>query len=93
MTTAGGKKILFVNIVSELMSITGNLLTNFALLLAPVTMVFLVSTFQPGIVLILTILGTKFLPHIIKENISRRALIPKIIAIGIMILGSVFLFI
>ncbi|MFA6354905.1 MAG: DMT family transporter [Candidatus Paceibacterota bacterium] len=93
MGSFGGKKILFVNIISELMSITGNLMTNFALLLAPVTMVFLVSTFQPGIVLILTILGTRFLPHIIKENISQRALIPKIIAIAIMILGSVFLFI
>jgi len=93
MNRTGGKKIFLINIVSEFMSITGNLMTNFALLLAPITMVFLVSSFQPAIVLILTIIGTKFLPHIIKENISRRALIPKIIAICIMILGSVFLFI
>jgi bacterial/archaeal transporter family protein len=93
MHKTGGKKIFLVNVVSELMSITGNLMTNFALLLAPVTMVFLVSSFQPAIVLILTILGTKFLPHIIKENISRQVLIPKVIAIGIMIIGSVFLFV
>lgn len=93
MNRTGGKKIFLINSISELMSVTGNLMTNFALLLAPVTMVYLVSTFQPAMVLALTILGTKFLPHIVKENISRRALIPKIIAIGIMILGSVFLFI
>ncbi len=91
MNKTGGRKIFLINTVSELMSVAGNLLTNFALLLAPVTMVYLVSTFQPAIVLVLTILGTKFMPHIIKENISRKALIPKMIAIIIMILGSVFL--
>jgi drug/metabolite transporter (DMT)-like permease len=93
MRKIGGIKILSINIISEFMSVIGNLMTNFALLLAPVTMVYLVSSFQPAIVLILTIVGTKFLPHIIKENISRRVLIPKIISIVIMIVGSFFLFI
>ena len=93
MRKIGGIKILSVNIISELMSIVGNLMTNFALLLAPVTMVYLVSSFQPAIVLILTILGTKFLPHIITENISKKVLIPKILAIVVMIIGSFFLFI
>jgi drug/metabolite transporter (DMT)-like permease len=93
MRKIGGIKILSVNIISELMSIVGNLMTNFALLLAPVTMVYLVSSFQPAIVLIFTILGTKFLPHIITENISKKVLIPKILAIVVMIIGSFFLFI
>lgn len=93
MNKVGGHKIIFVNIISEIMSIFGNLLTNFALLLAPVTMVFLVSSFQPAIVLILTVLGTKFFPHIIKENISRKVLVTKIIAITLIVLGSATLFI
>ncbi len=93
MNKTGGRKIFIVNIVSELMSISGNLLTNFAILLAPITMVYLVSSFQPAIVLFLSIIGTKFFPQIIKENISKRVLIPKIIAICIMIVGSVLLFI
>ena len=92
MNKMGGRKIFFVNIVSELMSISGNLLTNFALLLAPVMMVFLVGSFQPAIVLFLTLLATKFFPHIAKENLTRRVLAPKIIAIAIMVLGSVILF-
>ncbi len=92
MHRTGGKKIFFVNIISEFMTVVGNLLTNFALLLAPVTMVYLVSSFQPAIVLGLTIIGTKFFPHIVKENISKKALFPKIIAIIIMIFGSVLLF-
>lgn len=93
MNNTGGRKIFFVNTASELATISGNLLTNFALLLAPVTMVYLVGSFQPAIVLGLTLLGTKFFPHIIKENITKKILIPKIIAIGILIVGSVFLFI
>lgn len=93
MNKKGGKKIFLVNIFSEIMSVSGNLLTNFALLLAPISMVFLVGTFQPAIVLILAFLGTKFLPHIIKENISRKVMIPKIFSIIIMIIGSIFLFI
>ncbi|KKQ03305.1 MAG: hypothetical protein US18_C0010G0011 [Parcubacteria group bacterium GW2011_GWB1_36_5] len=92
MNRTGGRKIFLVNVVSELMSISGNLLTNFALLLAPVTMVFLVSSFQPAIVLILTILGTKFFPNIAKENLTKHILLPKIIAIVIMVFGSVILF-
>jgi len=93
MNRTGGRKIFFVNIASELMTIFGNLLTNFALLLAPVAMVYLVGSFQPAIVLILTIIGTKFCPHIIKENISHKILIQKIISIIVMIIGSIFLFV
>lgn len=92
MNQIGGRKIFIVNIISELMTISGNLLTNFALLLAPVTMVYLVGSFQPAIVLILTIFGTKFFPHIIKEDISFKILLPRIVAIILMIIGSVVLF-
>jgi drug/metabolite transporter (DMT)-like permease len=92
MNRTGGHIIFLVNTVSEFMSVLGNLLSNFALLLAPVAMVFLVGTFQPAFVLILSIFGTKFLPHIIKEDLSRHILIQKIIAIILMILGSAVLF-
>ena len=92
MNRTGGRKIFLVNLVSETMTISGNLLTNFALLLAPVTMVYLVGSFQPGIVLFLTLLGTKFFPHIVKEDLSRNVLIPKIIAIILMTVGSIVLF-
>lgn len=93
MNKTGGRKIFFVNIVSELMSVSGNLLTNFAILLAPITMVYLVGTFQPAIVLILSVIGTRFFPNIIKENISKYTLIHKIIAICVITAGSILLFI
>ncbi len=93
MNREGGRKIFLVNVVSEFATIFGNMLTNFALLLAPVTMVYLVGSFQPAIVLFFTLISTKFFPHIVKENLTRTILIPKIIAIVIMTLGSLFLFI
>ena len=92
MLKRGGKKIFAVNMMIETLTITGNMLNNFALLLAPLGMVYLMQAFQPAIVLCMALIGTKFFPTIIKEDTSKRVLIPKIIAITIMIIGSVMLF-
>lgn len=92
MNKQGGEKIFTLNAVSEILTIIGNLLTNYAILLAPVAMVYLVGSFQPAIVLFLTIFATKFFPTIIKEDLKRKVLLPKIIAIIVMIIGSAILF-
>jgi hypothetical protein len=55
-------------------------------------MVYLVGSFQPAVVLLLAIIGTKFFPHIIKENLNKNVLLPKVVAVIIMILGSAILF-
>jgi len=93
MNKKGGVKIFLVNITSELMSISGNLLTNFALLLAPVALVFLVGAFQPAFVLLFSVVGTYLFPHIVKEDMTWEVIYPKIVAIIIMIIGSAILFI
>lgn len=93
MNQQGGIRIFILNAGSEIFTIIGNLLTNYAIILAPVAMVYLVSSFQPAIVLFLTIFTTKFFPNIATEDLKMRILLPKIIAIVIMILGSVILFI
>ncbi len=92
MNQKGGKKIFLLSIVIELLTIGGNLLNNFAVLLAPLAMVYLVGSFQPAIVFLLMLFMTKFFPGIAKENMSRKVVIPKIIAMGVMILGSAILF-
>ncbi|MBP9715159.1 MAG: DMT family transporter [Candidatus Pacebacteria bacterium] len=92
MNRKGGAKIFLVNIFSEFMSVAGNLLTNFALLLAPVALVYVVGSFQPAILLILTILGTYFFPKIVKEDMGWQVLYPKIVALVIMAIGSAILF-
>jgi len=93
MNRQGGKKILALNTTSEIFTIIGNLLTNYAILLAPVALVYLVSSFQPAIVLFLTLFTTKFFPNIAKEDLKWNILLPKIFAIAIMIIGSIMLFI
>jgi len=92
MNNHGGFRIFGLNTASEVLFITGNLLTNYAILLAPVTMVYLVGSFQPAIVLILTVIATKFFPGVAHEDMSKKILIPKIISIFIIIFGSFVLF-
>lgn len=89
----GGKFILSVNIISEITTITGNLLTNYALLIAPVALVYMVGSFQPAVVLLLTFLSTKFWPKIVSEDFSYKVVVPKTIAIILMFIGSIVLFI
>ncbi len=89
MLKKGGIKILSINFASEVLSIIGNLLSAYAVLLAPIFLVYLFESLQPGILLILTLICTKFFPKIIKEDLSQRVLIPKIIAIVIVIIGSI----
>jgi drug/metabolite transporter (DMT)-like permease len=93
MLSHGGKRILTINGTSETATIVGNLLTNYALLLAPVTLVYLVGTFQPVVVLVYALIASRFAPSIIKEDMSFRILAPKLASIAVMISGSVLLFI
>ncbi len=87
-----GKLIFSLNVGSEMTTIAGNLLTNYALLIAPVALVYMVGSFQPVVVLILTFFSTKFWPKIINENFSRKIIIPKVIAIIVMLFGCAILF-
>lgn len=92
MNQQGGIKIFSLNALSETLTIVGNLLMFYAILLAPVTLVYLVGSFQPAIVLFITLVATKYFPNIAEENLNHAVLLPKIIAIFIMIIGSVVLF-
>lgn len=92
MNREGGKNIFILNASSEILTIIGNLLTNYAILLAPITMVYLVGSFQPAIVLFMTLFATKFFPDIAKEDMNSRVLWPKIVAVCIMVAGSIVLF-
>lgn len=91
MNKKGGASIFALNSLSETLTIIGNLLVNYAILLAPVTLVYLVGSFQPAIVLFMTLIATKFFPNIAQENLTPKVIIPKIVAIIIMIIGSKFL--
>ncbi len=87
-----GSFIFSVNVMSEVTTIVGNLLTNFAILIAPVALVYMVGSFQPVVVLLLTFLSTKFSPNIVREDFSKKVIVPKVVAITVMVIGSIILF-
>ncbi|MDO8668935.1 MAG: EamA family transporter [Candidatus Buchananbacteria bacterium] len=84
--------VLSLNIFSELMNIVAKLLAGFASLLAPLALVWVVNGFQPVIVLIYGIILTLFIPKWGKENLDRKFLTQKIVAILITFLGAYILF-
>lgn len=86
-------KVLSINLISELLNIGAKLAANFASLLAPLVLVWVVNGLQPLIVFIYGIILTLFFPTLGKENISKRVIIQKLFAMVIMLFGIYLLFI
>jgi drug/metabolite transporter (DMT)-like permease len=85
-------KVLSINLVSELLNIGAKLAANFASLLAPLVLVWVVNGLQPLIVFIYGVILTVFLPALGKEDISRRTVVQKLSAMGVMLVGIYLLF-
>jgi len=79
--------VLGLNSISELLNIVAKLLANFASLLAPLALVWVVNGFQPLIVFIYGIIITIFLPQLGKEALTKKIVFQKLIAIGIIFIG------
>jgi drug/metabolite transporter (DMT)-like permease len=86
------KPIIGLNLLNEAITIAGNWVTTFSSLLIPVALVSLIAGYQPLFVFIIGILLTLFIPKIAAEDISRQALVQKILAIAIVIYGTYLLF-
>ena len=84
--------IIGLNIGSETLTVIGNWLSTFASLLAPLTLVALVSSYQPVFVFIMGIIATILLPHLVTEKISKGALLHKGLAIVIVVFGTYLLY-
>ncbi|MDD5050237.1 MAG: EamA family transporter [Candidatus Pacebacteria bacterium] len=83
--------VLGLNFLNGLIILMGDVALNFAILLAPVSLVLAVSGFQPLFVFIFGILLTFFYPAFGKESFERKVLAQKIAGIAIIILGSVLI--
>jgi uncharacterized membrane protein len=80
-----------LNIVSEILTITGNIATNYALLLAPVALVLVVAGIQSFIVLIVGALASVIIPNLVQEKIEPRHLIHKLAACAVLGIGVVMI--
>jgi drug/metabolite transporter (DMT)-like permease len=92
MISAPSLKIMSLNIMSELLYIIGGVANNFALLIAPVALVFVVNSYQPLFVFIFGVLFTMFFPKFVSEKISQKHFLHKLISIIIILIGSFLLY-
>ena len=80
--------VLGLNGVNEIVNIIAKVAFNLASLLTPVTLVWIVNGLQPFFVFIYGVILTLLFPHISQENISKKVLGHKLIAIVVMFVGT-----
>jgi uncharacterized membrane protein len=91
-TQNNGSKFVSLNLFNELLQNISVTTFSFALLLAPIALVMLVDSYQPVFVLVIGIVMTKYFPKIVKEKISPKHLFHKVVAISIIVIGSIFVY-
>jgi hypothetical protein len=85
------KAVLAASSLNEIIFISADGVTAYATLLAPIALVMVVNGFQPIFVFIIGIILTLFFPKLGRESMSRNDLVQKILAIGIIAVGTVLL--
>lgn len=85
------KKILSLNVLNEILYITGSVVFSFAYLLAPISLVLLTNSFQPIFVLVIGVFLTIFFPSIAVEKIQVKNMMQKVLAICITGIGTYLL--
>lgn len=80
-------RVLEVNMINELINVAAKAIMNFATLLAPLALVWIINGAQPLFVIIIGIIITIFFPHLGKEDILKKHLIQKIAGVCVIFLG------
>ncbi len=88
-TKRHGKRVIGVIGLSETMATAAMLIFTLAVSLGPVTLVNSVGALQPLFVLGIAVIFSRFFPHLLKEEIDRHTVALKVVAICLMILGTV----
>ncbi len=83
--------VLSLNGLNEIANIIAKLAFNFASLLTPITVTWIVDGFQPFFVFTYGVFLTLLFPRVVKEDIGRKSLSQKILAILVMFIGTYFL--
>jgi drug/metabolite transporter (DMT)-like permease len=82
------KRMLAMGFASELFTMLGSLAFFKALTYGQVSLVAALTSLQPTFVLLFAILLSALVPHILKEDIGRKTLIFKAIAVALIIAGA-----
>lgn len=83
---------LSLNAISESITLWGDIMFAYALLLAPVALIQTTESFQPVFVFFIGLAATLIAPKLLQEDFSRAAVIQKVIGIGLVVAGSIYLY-
>jgi uncharacterized membrane protein len=85
--SAGAWAVLNIN---EVVYFLGRLCTFYAISLGPVSLVTVLNGFHPVFVLVFGFVLSVWFPHIVKEDIAKKTIVSKSVAMVLMILGLWF---
>lgn len=85
------KEIIGLNTINETLNITATIIFTFATLLAPLAIVWVINGFQPVFVFLIGVLLTLFFPHLIKEDITKKIILQRVLFIILMGIGTYLL--
>ncbi|MEI6058798.1 MAG: hypothetical protein WCP89_03435, partial [archaeon] len=85
------RSILLLNSTNEVIMITADLTFSYATLLAPIALVMALNSFQPMFVFLFGVILTLFFPKFARESHHGWVLVQKIVAIVLMIAGSILI--
>jgi len=83
--------VLGLNLLNETLYMLGTVTYGFAAMLAPVALVLLTETFQSVFVFLIAIVLVKFWHNVATEDVERRHIPKKVVAIAITGLGTYLL--
>lgn len=84
-------RILGFNALNESLTVIGDTLFAFAILLAPLALIQTTEAYQPIFILIITTFAARFLSSHVAEDLSHRALLQKGTGMALVIIGSTVL--
>ena len=83
--------VITLNGLNEILNIIAKISFNFASLLTPITVTWIVNGFQPFFVFTYGVILTLLFPKIVNEKIDKNSIVHKITAILIMFAGTYFI--
>ncbi|MDP1884093.1 MAG: EamA family transporter [Candidatus Moranbacteria bacterium] len=83
--------VMSLNAFNEIIFVVADGVFAYATLLAPIALVMTVNGFQPAFVFLLGVTLTLFFPKLGRESVTATGLAHKILAIGLIVEGAVFL--
>ena len=87
----GGKKVIFVISLNELISLGALVLTTIATSIGYITLVNALSAIQPFFVLALSVIISIFFPAILAEELDKATISRKVVAIAMMFAGVIWI--